>query len=110
MLRNWVLISPAVTSELREMLVETTRSGTARRAFRKRNGQPLLGGVRVAGKTGSLSGKDPTGRYEWFIGVAPADSPRVAIAVVLSDQTATGGQAAAPVAGAVMETLLSRVA
>ena len=37
----------------------------------------------VAGKTGSLSGKGPDGRYEWFIGVAPADSPRVAIATLL---------------------------
>ena len=70
------------------MLVETTRSGTARRAFRKRNGQPLLGGVSVAGKTGSLSGKDPDGRYEWFIGVAPADAPRVAVAAVVVQRPA----------------------
>ena len=31
----------------------------------------------------SLSGSEPEGRYEWFIGVAPADAPRVAIAVLL---------------------------
>ena len=54
-----------------------------RSAFRKRNGRPLLGPVEVAGKTGSLSGEDPGGRYEWFIGTAPADDPRIAIAVVL---------------------------
>ncbi len=77
------VLSPALTEQLREMLVETTKSGTARRAFRKRNGQPLLGSVTVAGKTGSLSGKNPDGRYEWFIGVAPADEPRVAIATVV---------------------------
>ncbi len=47
------------------------------------NGRPLLGPVRVAGKTGSLSGVDPKGRYEWFIGVAPAGAPRVAIATVV---------------------------
>jgi hypothetical protein len=39
--------------------------------------------VKVAGKTGSLNGKDPDGRYEWFIGVAPADRPTIAIAAVL---------------------------
>ncbi len=77
------VLAPALANELRAMLVETTRSGTARRAFRKRNGQPLLGTVSVAGKTGSLSGKNPDGRYEWFIGVAPAEAPRVAIATVL---------------------------
>ena len=37
----------------------------------------------MAGKTGSLSGKDPDGRYEWFVGVAPADRPQIAIATVL---------------------------
>jgi len=36
----------------------------------------------VAGKTGNLSGRDPSGRYEWFIGVAPAEDPTIAIAVL----------------------------
>jgi cell division protein FtsI/penicillin-binding protein 2 len=77
------VLSRDITAELRSMLVDTTKNGTARRAFRNARGRPLLGTVQVAGKTGSLSGKDPDGRYEWFIGVAPADSPRVAIATVL---------------------------
>jgi hypothetical protein len=77
------VLSAQLTAELRAMLVDTTRNGTARRAFRKRNGQPLLGAVQVAGKTGSLSGKDPDGRYEWFVGVAPADAPRIAVASVV---------------------------
>ena len=77
------VISPERAEEMREMLVETTTRGTARRAFRLRNGRPLLGDIRVAGKTGSLSGKDPDGRYEWFAGVAPADEPRIAVAVLV---------------------------
>jgi len=72
----------AVAAELRAMLTETTQKGTARRAFRLRNGKPLLAPVQVAGKTGSLSGKNPRGRYEWFVGVAPADDPRIAITVL----------------------------
>jgi cell division protein FtsI/penicillin-binding protein 2 len=79
--RRRVLTSDLAT-ELREMLAETTVRGTARRAFRDRRGRPLLQRVKVAGKTGSLNGKDPDGRYEWFIGVAPADRPTIAIAVV----------------------------
>jgi len=86
------------------MLVETTRSGTARRAFRKHNGQPLLGSVPVAGKTGSLSGKNPDGRYEWFIGVAPAESPRVAIATVVVG-TPRFYRTASQVAAEVLESL-----
>ncbi len=77
------VMTPELAAELRSMLVDTTRRGTARRAFRQRNGRQLLGPVAVAGKTGSLSGKNPEGRYEWFAGVAPADEPRVAIAVLL---------------------------
>ena len=64
------------------MLVETTRRGTARSAFRSR-GRPLLGPVQVAGKTGSLSGRNPDGRYEWFAGVAPAENPRIAVATLV---------------------------
>jgi cell division protein FtsI/penicillin-binding protein 2 len=77
------VISRKLAAELRSMMVETTRSGTARRAFRKSNGSPLLGPVKVAGKTGSLTGKNPRGRYEWFIGAAPAEDPRIAIAVLV---------------------------
>ncbi len=76
------VLSEALAGQLREMLVDTTRRGTARRAFRTRNGRPLLQGVAVAGKTGSLNGQDPDGRYEWFIGVAPAENPRIAVATV----------------------------
>jgi hypothetical protein len=77
------VLSPDLAGELRSMLVDTTTRGTARRAFRTRGGRPLLGPVQVAGKTGSLSGSDPKGRYEWFIGVAPAEEPRIAVAVVV---------------------------
>jgi cell division protein FtsI/penicillin-binding protein 2 len=72
----------AVADELRSLLVGTTTRGTARSAFRNRRGRPRLDDVRVAGKTGNLSGRDPRGRYEWFAGVAPADDPRIAVAVL----------------------------
>ncbi len=77
------VLAPALAAELREMLVDTTTRGTARSAFRGPDGRPLLGAVQVAGKTGSLNGESPSGRYEWFIGVAPADAPRIAVAVLL---------------------------
>ncbi len=76
------VMSPDLADELRLMLVRTTTRGTARSAFRDRRGRPLLGPVQVAGKTGNLSGTEPRGRYEWFIGVAPAESPSVAVAVL----------------------------
>lgn len=76
------VLTPQLASELREMMIETTVSGTARRAFTEAGGVPALGPVLVSGKTGTLSGRDPQGLYEWFAGVAPADDPQIAIAVV----------------------------
>jgi peptidoglycan glycosyltransferase len=72
-----------LAAELRELMVGVVSRGTAKSAFRDPRGRPLLGSVHVAGKTGSLSGRDPKGRYEWFIGVAPAEAPSVAIAAVV---------------------------
>jgi len=65
-------------------------------------------GIRVAGKTGSgeQSGQ-PNPNTTWFIAFAPADSPRVAVAVVLQNQTGAGGTTAAPIAKAIMEALLA---
>jgi cell division protein FtsI/penicillin-binding protein 2 len=77
------VLTPELAARLRDMLVETTQRGTARSAFRDRRGRPLLGSVEVAGKTGSLSGRDPDGRYEWFMGTAPADDPTIGLAVVV---------------------------
>jgi cell division protein FtsI/penicillin-binding protein 2 len=79
--RERVVLSAALARQLRDLLRETTERGTARRAFRPR-GRPLLPGIAVAGKTGSLTGSNPPGRYEWFAGVAPADEPQLAIAAV----------------------------
>jgi len=77
------VMSPELAQQLREMLVDTTTGGTATSAFRDRRRRPLLGEIRVAGKTGSLSGGEPEGRFEWFVGVAPADEPRIAVAVLV---------------------------
>lgn len=76
------VLSPERADEVRRMMVRTTTRGTARSAFRDRRGRPLLGSIQVAGKTGNLSGRDPKGRYEWFIAAAPAHEPTIAIAVV----------------------------
>ena len=67
---------------LREMLVSTTTRGTAKGAFRTRRGRPVLGGIHVAGKTGNLTGRDPYGRYEWFVGLAPAEDPKIGVVVL----------------------------
>ena len=76
------VLSAERAAQLRTMMVATTKRGTAKSAFRTRRGRPLLGEIEVAGKTGNLTGRDPYGRYEWFVGLAPADDPRIAVVML----------------------------
>lgn len=102
--RPEVVLPAATAAQLRDMMIETTLSGTARRAFHGAWGRPLLREMTVAGKTGSLSGTTPPGRYEWFIGLAPADRPKIAIAVLVVQQRhahPTGAQVGAQILNAI---------
>ncbi|MHB8876097.1 MAG: penicillin-binding transpeptidase domain-containing protein [Myxococcaceae bacterium] len=76
--------APRVMSEqnaqaLTDMLEQTVVSGTARRIFHER-GHRVAGAV---GKTGSLADKRPFRDYSWFVGFAPRDAPKVAVAAVI---------------------------
>jgi peptidoglycan glycosyltransferase len=63
-----------------QMMERTTTSGTGRRSFYDRAGRPFLPGIRVAGKTGTLSAADPYRGYTWWVGFAPLEAPRIAVA------------------------------
>jgi peptidoglycan glycosyltransferase len=65
-----------------------------------------ISGIRVAGKTGTAE-TGGTLNTTWFIAFAPANAPRVAVAVALQNQTGAGGTTAAPIAKVIMEALLS---
>jgi peptidoglycan glycosyltransferase len=93
------VMSPQVASELNAMMQGVVTSGTGTAA--------AISGVPVAGKTGTAE----TGRGDiytaWFIAFAPANNPRVAIAVVVENQPGGfGGKVSAPIAKDVMEALL----
>jgi cell division protein FtsI/penicillin-binding protein 2 len=79
------VMSASSARHLRKMMARTTRIGTARRGFISRRGRPFLPDLKVGGKTGSLSRKSPYLHYNWFVGFAPADSPRVALAVLVGN-------------------------
>lgn len=83
-----ISLGRAMTTEtaraMRQMLEVTTKRGTAAKAFHE-DGKPALGNVRVAGKTGTLVGGHPVRMVSWFAGFAPVDSPKIAVAVLLSN-------------------------
>ena len=97
-------LSPANAVVMRDAMVNVVERGTATRM--------QIPGISVAGKTGTAQlGTDPPRSHAWVIGFAPADAPRVAIAVIVLGQEGaseqTGGRVAAPIAKAVMETILA---
>jgi penicillin-binding protein A len=90
-------IRKSTANDVTEAMKAVVSGGTARNA-------QLPGGV--AGKTGTAETGRTGVNTTSFIAFAPADNPRVAIAVFLERQSGTGGSTAAPVARAVMQALL----
>ena len=95
-------VPPNVAQATRDMMVGVVERGSGTRA--------QIPGVSVAGKTGTAqTGLDKS--HVWFVAFAPAEAPRVAVAVMLEDQPstteATGGALAAPIAQAVMRAALA---
>lgn len=76
------VLTPAQADELAAMMAHTVTEGTGRKAFGVR--PKVLQGVEVAGKTGSLSGTDPAvfRHFSWFVGFAPVEQPRFAVAAL----------------------------
>ncbi len=100
-------LSQAMTSAdaatLRSMMVSTVESGTASSA--------RIAGVDVGAKTGTAQSTQDRPPYAWFVAMAPADDPQVAVAVVVeSSNTArdeiAGGRLAGPIARSVIEAVL----
>ena len=91
-------ISPETAHQVRSMMIQVVRRGTGTAA--------QLPGVTVAGKTGTAT--NPHGRsHAWFVAFAPAEAPRVAVAIVV-ENVGYGGTYAAPIARDVLRVALAR--
>jgi peptidoglycan glycosyltransferase len=93
------VMKPSTAAALRDMMVAVVQRGTGTKA--------AIPGVQVAGKTGTAETEIGNKvNNAWFIGFAPADNPRVAVAVYIRGVTGFGGDFAAPIARDIMESLL----
>ena len=93
------VMKPEVASELTSMMQAVVTGGTGTEA--------AIPGIPVAGKTGTAETGVGNIYTAWFIAFAPADHPKVAVAVVVENQPGGfGGAVAAPIAKQVMEALL----
>jgi peptidoglycan glycosyltransferase len=95
-------VSPDVAGTMKTLMLGVVQGGTGTAA--------QIPGIQVAGKTGTAqTGLGTT--HVWFIAFAPADNPKIAVAVMLeglpTESEATGGVVAAPIAKAVIQAALN---
>jgi peptidoglycan glycosyltransferase len=98
-------VSANTAAALTRMMETVVKSGTGTAA--------QISGVEVAGKTGTAQHATGQPPHAWFISFAPAQDPKVAVAVVVEDggnagSEAFGGRVAAPIARSVMEAVLGK--
>ena len=98
-------MEPSTATTVRDLMIDVVNNGTGTRA--------QIPGVQVAGKTGTAQVEGQSA-HAWFIGFAPAEAPRYAIAVLVenggelsSGDNGTGGRVAAPLAAQVLGGLLA---
>ena len=98
-------MSPASARKLTDMMVAVVDAGTGTTA--------QIPDVKVAGKTGTAQSAPDRPPYAWFVSFAPAETPKVAVAVLVQDagvarDQISGSGLAAPIAKAVMEAVINR--
>ncbi len=98
-------MSSSASRDLRQMMVAVVENGTGRTA--------QIPDVDVAGKTGTAQSAPDRPPYAWFVSFAPADTPAVAVAVLVQDagverDQISGSGLAAPIAKAVMEAVIGK--
>ncbi len=98
-------ISSSVARDLTQMMIEVVDNGTGTTA--------QIPGIKVAGKTGTAQTSVDKSPYAWFVSFAPADDPKVAVAVLVEDagverDAISGSGLAAPIAKRVMEAVINK--
>ncbi|GAB3791901.1 peptidoglycan D,D-transpeptidase FtsI family protein [Nocardioides ungokensis] len=98
-------ISSQTARDLTTMMESVVQNGTGTAA--------QIPGVAVAGKTGTAQSTPSRPPYAWFTSFAPADDPKVAVAVLVQSSSTTrseiaGGLLCAPIAKAVMEAVIQQ--
>ena len=76
------VIEPEAAAQIRKLFNETVRSGTSRKSFRQTVRRSAFDEVEFGGKTGSLTGMNPQGKCDWFVGYARYKGQRIAVAAL----------------------------
>ena len=90
---------------LRESMIRSVTQGTARKHMSTKNmARKNFEALRLGGKTGSLDGTDPAGRYDWFMGFAEskADPSKSIVVIVMQMHKEIRSQPATQVAATII--------
>lgn len=74
-------VDPATAAEIRRLMHETVARGTSHKSFRGFF-RGKFRDLDVGGKTGSLTGMNPRGKYDWFVGFAEGRARKIAFAAL----------------------------
>jgi peptidoglycan glycosyltransferase len=80
--RESVIMTPESAAEIRVLMRETVKNGTSRKSFRSVVRKKQYEDVEMGGKTGSLTGLNPRGKCDWFVGYARYKDQRIAVAAL----------------------------
>lgn len=70
-------------AQMRKMMEQTVIGGTSRKSFRQLVRDRRFREIEMGGKTGHLTGDNPKGRVDWFVGYATDDQNRkLAVAAI----------------------------
>lgn len=80
--RSHIVVGPETAKSLRELFEQTVTAGTSRKSFRQAVHKRRFEDVEFGGKTGSLTGLNPKGKCDWFVGYARFGDQRIAVAAL----------------------------
>lgn len=77
------ILNPESATKLQEMMAMTVLEGTSRKSFRPLVRDRRFKEIELGGKTGHLTGDNPRGRVDWFVGYGyDEENRRVAVAAL----------------------------
>lgn len=76
------IMAAGSAEDVRKLMGQTVISGTSRKTFRQITRDRKFKEVEMGGKTGHLTGENPAGRVDWFIGYAMDSDDKIAVAAV----------------------------
>lgn len=77
-----ITLSKSGAEKIQELMEATITSGTSRKSFRSLVRDRKFRELILGGKTGSLTGDDPKGKVDWFVGYAMNENQKIAIAAL----------------------------